>query len=1277
MVTERTVRSSLQPYLPRLTLQWLAQTPSELHQAVEGSVVFVDISGFTKLSEKLAKLGKVGAELMADAINACFADLLSLAYAEDGMLLKFGGDALMLLFTADTPEENAVRATRAAHGMRHRLRTVGKLDTPGGRVDLRMSVGVHSGSYDFFLVGGSHRELIVTGPAASGVVAMEGTADAGQIVISPPLARLLPRSCVGQPKGPGFLLRSAPGGAAPTMVSTLPHVEDDLLRNCVAVGTREHLLAGISEPEHRQVSVAFIHFDGTDAFLERNGPAWLAGAIDQLVRDVQEAVDQFGVCFLASDVDADGGKLILTAGAPRAVGEDEERMLLALRQIVEGERAIPIRLGVNRGAVFAGDIGPPYRRTYTVMGDPVNLAARLMAKASPGDIYATASVLERSATRFETKELEPFMVKGKAKPVAAVSVGPPLGSRAREGARDLPLVGRTGEVEALQAAKERAQKGSTVLVDIVGEPGIGKSRLLQELLGSADGWRHLSATCEAYTASTAYAAWRELLRELIGLDWEDADHVVVDRISKEVAARAPDLVPWVPLIVMAFDAVTPPTPEVEAIAEVNRRTKLHDVLGRFLDVWLTEPTLIEIEDAHHMDEASAELLTALAGNGAGRPWLIAISRRPSERGFERPEIDGVVTLALNALSEEDTLTLALAATEDRPLLEHDLRLVVDRSAGNPQFLFDLVAAVEAGSELPDSVEAAATAHIDRLSPIDRSIVRRASILGLSFHPRILADVLEPDMPMPDDHTWERLSEIFEDGGDGYRRYRRAVVREAAYDGLPFRTRRALHGVIGQRLEQEAEDPNEAAGVLSLHFLRAGAYDKAWKYARTAADRARGLFANEEAAQLYDRAAEAGRRLQDVQGSELAEVYARMSEVLIQAGNYRRAAMANNTARRLAKEDPLRLAQLLLIRSQIEETLGSYPQALRWASMGRRLLDGVDGVAASKQRALLAAWYATVLQAEGRARDALSWAERAIAEGESADEKDALARAYNAVDGSNFVLGRPTGENWQRALHLYEEIGDLVGQARMLGNLGFGAFYDGFWDDALGYFSRSREIAEHTGSIASAAINGINVAEILCERGQFEEAEAELRAVMRVMRASEYRYFLGGCLEYLGRVFARTGRFDEALARFEEARATYVSLGAHEDATGLDAWVAECRVLMGEPNQALSITDRALAGSDSADEGESTPILQRVAGYAHMQRGELEEARAMFESAVEAARGRHDSYQIALSLEAFRQLAAVEGVTFPGEMEAERSEILSRLGVERLPQVPRSPSTANL
>ena len=133
-------------------------------------MVFVDISGFTALSEKLAKLGRVGAEEMAEAINGCFTELLVLAYEQGGSLLKFGGDALLVLFPGGEPADQAARAARAAIGMRKRLRQVGRIQTPGGRVNLRMSVGMHAGAFDLFLVGDSHRELIVTGPAATEVV---------------------------------------------------------------------------------------------------------------------------------------------------------------------------------------------------------------------------------------------------------------------------------------------------------------------------------------------------------------------------------------------------------------------------------------------------------------------------------------------------------------------------------------------------------------------------------------------------------------------------------------------------------------------------------------------------------------------------------------------------------------------------------------------------------------------------------------------------------------------------------------------------------------------------------------------------------------------------------------------------------------------------------------------------------------------------------------------------------------------------------------------------
>ena len=144
------------------------------------------------------------------------------------------------------------------------------------------------------------------------------------------------------------------------------------------------MIAGGVTSEHRPVTVAFLKFEGIDALIESQSEAVAANALDRLLRVVQEAVDAQDVALLGSDLDGNGGKLILCAGAPKVTGDDEERVLLAARRIVEADLPIPVRIGVHRGAVFAGDIGPPYRRTYTVMGDVVNLAARVMAKAGAG-----------------------------------------------------------------------------------------------------------------------------------------------------------------------------------------------------------------------------------------------------------------------------------------------------------------------------------------------------------------------------------------------------------------------------------------------------------------------------------------------------------------------------------------------------------------------------------------------------------------------------------------------------------------------------------------------------------------------------------------------------------------------------------------------------------------------------------------------------------------------------------------------------------------------------
>ncbi len=210
----------------------------------------------------------------------------------------------------------------------------------------------------------------------------------------------------------------------------------------VPVGLRQLLLGGEVEPEHRPATVAFVQYHGIDDVIEVEGAEEAAQRLDSLIRTVQEAVDERSVTFLATDIADNGGKIILTAGVPTTTGGDEEEMLLALRQVTSSRPALPISVGVSGGRVFAGEIGTPYRRAYTVMGDTVNLAARLMARAPAGEIYATTEVVAGSRTTFVVGQLEPFLVKGKKLPIDAVSVGDPKGTKSQREAGGLPLIGR-------------------------------------------------------------------------------------------------------------------------------------------------------------------------------------------------------------------------------------------------------------------------------------------------------------------------------------------------------------------------------------------------------------------------------------------------------------------------------------------------------------------------------------------------------------------------------------------------------------------------------------------------------------------------------------------------------------------------------------------------------------------------------------------------------------------------------------------------------------------
>jgi class 3 adenylate cyclase len=253
----------MRPYIPRTFQHHLVDDPTSRWWTAEGSAAFVDISGFTQLSEQLARKGREGAEQITDAISASFESILTVAYQNGGGLLKFGGDALLLWFHG---AQHAERACRSTVHMRRVLHDRGHIELRDAQVTLRISQGVHSGLFHFFAVGTSHVEFLPAGPAWTRLTAMERGADAGEIVVSPETAALLAAGCVGDAKAPGLLLqREPPGDPAIFPVTDPPPVPPEALAHCLSPALRAHVLGGGGTSEHRPVTIAFIRFEGTDA----------------------------------------------------------------------------------------------------------------------------------------------------------------------------------------------------------------------------------------------------------------------------------------------------------------------------------------------------------------------------------------------------------------------------------------------------------------------------------------------------------------------------------------------------------------------------------------------------------------------------------------------------------------------------------------------------------------------------------------------------------------------------------------------------------------------------------------------------------------------------------------------------------------------------------------------------------------------------------------------------------------------------------------------------
>ncbi len=1251
----------LRPYVPRLVVDWLRYSPSDLYREVDGTLAFVDISGFTALTERLARRGRVGAEEMSENLNATFAELLTVAYEDGAGLVKWGGDAVLLLF--DGPD-HAQRACRAAHRMRSTLRQVGHLNTTAGKVVLRMSVGIHSGRFQFFLVGDPrlHRELLIAGPDTSRTAEIEAIASAGEIGISAQTAALLPPEVVGKERAGAWLLRSSPilesvGVRPASNVSGLD------LREVLPKPIREQLLARSGGAEHRAITVAFVQFSGTDDLMSRDGPAALASALEECIRNVQEAADRFGVTFFETDINRDGGKIMLVSGAPTSAGNDEERLLRACRLIADRIGTLPLRIGINRGGVFAGDFGPQFRRTYSVKGDAVNVAARVMGKAQLGQVLATTAVTSRSRATFDLEPLPPFMVKGKSIPIEAASVGSLVGERA-ESTPELPLVGRDVEVAALAEALNRVRERSGGFLVISGELGIGKSRLVREFLQSAEDVPIISATCTEYASTTPYSAMHTILCDILGLTGEAHPKQIMDRLQARVADNAPHLSIWMPLLGIPLWVDFDETPETRRLDDRFRKSRLEEVLIEFLDVVLPSAAVISIEDVHLIDDASAELLSRLANEAPEHPWLFVVTRRDVVGGFQPSQSGFTREHRLGPLDAQSTKEMAALCLADDPVPPYVAESLISRSGGNPLFLRVLVNAAHSAeglSALPESIEDVVTSQIDRLAPHERTILRYASVLGPTFTEAQLRSLLAGEEFPPERDTMRHLGEFLLAEGHGRFRFRQSLIRDVAYEGLPFARRQALHGRVGDALELTLENPDDEAELLSLHFHHAGRFEKAWKYSRSAGDFARESYAYAEASEFYTRATSAARVLPEIDVGVRVVVFEQLGDSLLRVGSFHRARSAYRAARGHVSGDPLKVAGLLRKEAVIDERLGRASIALRTLSRARGLLEAERGTDAVAARARISGTYAVVKEKQGRYRDAITWGKRAEVDAREAGDTRALAEAYEALHSASSMAGveqlRPYG---RLALELFEELGDRESVSRAMNNLAVLAWFEGRGREARSMFEGARDAAQEAGDTLGAAASAHNVGDVLLRQGLLSESHDVLTALLPIFRGLDNEEYWASTLRWLGLGAARHGEFNPGHDQVLRARAIFVDLGLAAEIVETDTALAEILLETGHPDDAVSLCVESLARANSLGAGYLLPILRRIQGMALAQMGRIEEAVQAYRKGLHDCET-HGNVERGFLLAELASITGPEDVSGAADLRSRSAADLAQLG----------------
>lgn len=967
----------------------------------------------------------------------------------------------------------------------------------------------------------------------------------------------------------------APPPVAPSLTPEAQLAER--LKRLVPKEYAERLLAGAGgrQGERRTVTILFCDVKGSTAMAQNLDPEdvleIMNGAFEVLIPPVYRYEGTLARLM--------GDAILAFFGAPLAHEDDAERACRAGLEILVGAQeyaktlldtrslsGFAVRVGINTGLVVVGEVGSDLRVEYTAMGDAINLAARMEQAADPGTLLVTEETYRRVRHAFETKALPPVMVKGHDEPVPVYRV---LSAR-RRGFRNLArgvqgvqtsMIGREGELKALQdACYVAAEDDERLSVTVLGEPGIGKSRLLQEFEAWLEGgtihphiWRGSS---RAELQSTPYALLRDLIQN--GLEVEDgaSPGVLLKALEMSFTRRYPldgaVRADWTGALLGL------PLPDSPHLGPSPDPQEVHD-RGRdyLLDLLQSDERLpvVLLEDIHWADNSSLDMLSELATPGLGRkPALFIFLSRPTlleQRPHWLEGAPGALHIELRPLAKRDSRRLVEDIFQKIPDPPPELReQIVAAAEGSPLFLEELIKVlIQEGVitcetdawqvhmerldtlYLPPSLAGILQARIDRLPAGELRLVQQASIFGRLFWDQAIANLsgTVPAELVPALQSLHGRELIFQHETSQVRGalefvFKHAALRDVAYEGILKKTRRQYHAQAAGWLEGLPEIDAQA-GMIAEHYELAGQAGVAVEWYRRAAERAAQRYANQEAERAFSRALALletlpgddpdGRRREQRWGLLLAR------EQVLHICGKRDAQLADLEAlESLAAGDPLRQARIALRRTYYCEETCEYAVCQSAAEQAIALAAsiGTDGVG---DDAALAA------EIHRRAQIRLGFSLENQGHFEQAEQ--VLLQALESIDAA----------------------GDLPRRADCLHNLALVYYYQGNCERALTLYNQSLDVCRKLSDRRGEAITWRNLTPVYHDLRQLDHSAQAARQAVDLFHLIGDRSGETVALNNLAIVAHALGRLDEARRTLERALGLAREIGS-QFAEGLAA-----------------------------------------------------------------------------------------------------------------------------